>query len=139
MCLHDVKQAKYLEWEIAKSQNVDIEIPLESIQTVYSLLFFTNEETKTGEIKYTLHLLFLIKLQLIYSVVSISAVQHSDPVIHTHTVFFSYYFVFIIIFYLLFIYLSFQGSTCGIWRFPGQGSIRSCCCQLMPEPQQCQI
>ena len=32
--------------------------------------------------------------------------------------------------------LSFSGHTHGIWRFPGQGSNRSCCCQPMPQAQQ---
>ena len=35
--------------------------------------------------------------------------------------------------------LSFLGCTRGIWRFPGQGSSQSCCCQPRPEPQQRQI
>ena len=37
-------------------------------------------------------------------------------------------------FYLLF--FAFQGSTCSIWRFPGEGSNRSCSCQPTPQPQQ---
>ena len=35
--------------------------------------------------------------------------------------------------------LSFQGRTCSIWRFPGQGSNWSCSCCSTPKPQQCQI
>lgn len=35
--------------------------------------------------------------------------------------------------------LSFQGHICGTWRFPGQGSNRSCCCRPTPQPQQRQI
>ena len=30
----------------------------------------------------------------------------------------------------------FQGLTCSIWRFPGQGQIRSSSCQPTPQPQQ---
>ena len=44
---------------------------------------------------YLLFYFIFIRVQLIYTIVSISAVQHSDPVIcictHTHTFFFSYY------------------------------------------------
>ena len=34
-----------------------------------------------------------IRASLIYSVVSISAIKHSDPVIHKYTFFFSYYLI----------------------------------------------
>ena len=42
---------------------------------------------------------------------------------------------------LIFIFclLSFQGCTCGIWRFPCWGSNRSCSCRPTPQPQQHQI
>ena len=33
----------------------------------------------------------------------------------------------------------FLGPHCGIWRFPGKGSIRSCSLQPMPQPHQHQI
>ena len=33
-------------------------------------------------------------------------------------------------------YFSFQGCTHSIWRFPGQGSNRSCSHWPMPQPQQ---
>ena len=36
-------------------------------------------------------------------------------------------------------FLSFEGHTRSIWRFPGYGSNRSCSCRPTPEPQQCQI
>ena len=36
----------------------------------------------------------------------------------------------------LFVCLPFQGCTCNIWRFPGQGSNRSCSHQAKPQPQQ---
>ena len=29
----------------------------------------------------------------------------------------------------------FHGHTCSIWKFPGQGSNRSCSCQPTPQPQ----
>ena len=35
-----------------------------------------------------------------------------------------------------FSFLSFQGSTCGIWRFPGQSLNWSCSCRLTPQSQQ---
>ena len=35
-----------------------------------------------------------------------------------------------------FVFCLFQGHTCGIWRFPGQGSNWSCCRRPTPEPQQ---
>ena len=35
-----------------------------------------------------------------------------------------------------FFFLSFWGCPCCIWKFPGQGSNRSCSCQLKPQPQQ---
>ena len=50
--------------------------------------------TYTGEngyIFFCILKLFFIKVQLIYNVLSISAVQQSDPVIHIYTFFFSYY------------------------------------------------
>ena len=37
------------------------------------------------------------------------------------------------------LFLSFGGHTCGIWRFPGEGSNRSYSCWPMPEWEQCQI
>ena len=36
-------------------------------------------------------------------------------------------------------FLLFEGPAQGIWRFPGWGSNRSCCCRPAPQPQQCQI
>ena len=41
-----------------------------------------------------------------------------------------------VFFFFFFFLLSFQGRTHGIWRVPGQGSNRSCSCQLMPQPHQ---
>ena len=35
--------------------------------------------------------------------------------------------------------MSFYGRTHGIWRFPGQGSNRSCSCLSMPQSQKCRI
>ena len=40
---------------------------------------------------------------------------------------------------LLLLFLSFQGHTHGLWRFPGQESNWSCSCRPQPQPQQCQI
>ena len=37
------------------------------------------------------------------------------------------------------IFVSFQGCTHTIWRFPGQGSNQSCSSQPTPQPQQCWI
>ena len=34
---------------------------------------------------------------------------------------------------------SFQGHTCGMWRFPDQGLNQSCSCRPMPQPQQRRI
>ena len=36
-------------------------------------------------------------------------------------------------------YVSFQGQTCSIWRFPDQGSDWNCSLQPMSQPQQGQI
>ena len=44
----------------------------------------------------------------------------------------------LILFFVQFCFLLFQGCTCGIWKFPGQWSNRSCICQPSPQPQQCQ-
>ena len=44
-----------------------------------------------GTVIYIFKILFFIRVYLIYSVVSISAVEHSDLIIHIYTVFFSYY------------------------------------------------
>ena len=42
--------------------------------------------------------------------------------------------------FLFFIFfLSLQGRTCCIWKFPGQGLNQSCSCWPTPQPQQCQI
>ena len=41
--------------------------------------------------------------------------------------------------YCYFFFFLFQGCTCGIWKFPGQGSNQSCSCQPTPLPQQCGI
>ena len=49
------------------------------------------------------------------------------------------FFVICVRIYLLFFFLSFQGCTCSICKFPGQGSNRSCSCQPTPQAQQCQI
>ena len=38
-----------------------------------------------------------------------------------------------------FFFWSFYGLTCGIWNFPGQGSIQSCSCWPTPQPQQHQF
>ena len=40
---------------------------------------------------------------------------------------------------LLLLLLSFQGCTCGIWKFTGQGSNRSYSSWPMPQPQQCRL
>ena len=45
----------------------------------------------TKYLKYFKFFDLLFLLELIYSVVPISAVQHSDPVLHTYTFFFPYY------------------------------------------------
>ena len=34
---------------------------------------------------------------------------------------------------------SFQGCTCGIWKFPGEGLNWRCRCWPTPQPWQCQI
>ena len=39
-------------------------------------------------------------------------------------------------FFIFYLFLSFEGRTRGIWRFPSQGSNRSCCCRLTSQPQQ---
>ena len=39
-------------------------------------------------------------------------------------------------FVCLFLFLSFQGCTCDIWRFPGQESKKSCSCRPILQPQQ---
>ena len=44
------------------------------------------------------------------------------------------YFIIIIIFFF-----AFQGHTCSIWKFLGQGSNQSCSCRPTPEPQQSRI
>ena len=36
-------------------------------------------------------------------------------------------------------FFPFECHTCGIWKFPGQGSNWSCSCQPTPQPQQCSI
>ena len=43
------------------------------------------------------------------------------------------------VFILFYFICLFQGRTCRIWRFPGQGSNQSCCCQPTPQPQQHRI
>ena len=59
-------------------------------------------------------------------------------------------FLFLIMFFLLCLFLSFfvclsvclfafQVRTCGIWKFPGQGSNQNCSPGPMPEPQQREI
>ena len=45
-----------------------------------------------------------------------------------------WFFLFLFLFFSSF--CLFQGRTCGMWRFPGQGSNRSCSCRPEPEPQQ---
>ena len=47
-------------------------------------------------------------------------------------------FYFILLFYF-FDFLSFQGHTHSIWKFPCQGQNRSYSCQPTPQPQQCRI
>ena len=49
------------------------------------------EEITREFIKHYFLILFFIKIQLIYTVVPISAVQQNDPVIHIYTFFSSYY------------------------------------------------
>ena len=46
---------------------------------------------KPGDMKTFIMFLKMFLLQLIYSVLSVSAVQQSDPVTHVYTVFFSHY------------------------------------------------
>ena len=41
--------------------------------------------------------------------------------------------------YFVFFRFVFQGHTCGIWKFPGQGWNQSCNCQPTPQLQQCGI
>ena len=49
---------------------------------------------------------------------------------HMHNcLYFSNYYLF----YFIFSLFIFQGCTCGIWRFPGQGSNQSCSCQPTPQ------
>ena len=54
-------------------------------------------------------------------------------------------FYFILFHFISFHFISFlsfchfQGYSCGIWRFPGQGSNQSYNCRPTPQPQQCQI
>ena len=45
------------------------------------------------------------------------------------------------VFFFFFFFLSFclKGPSCGIWRFPGQGSNQSCSCWPTPQPQQHRI
>ena len=50
---------------------------------------------------------------------------------------FKSYFNFLVFFF--FFFFLFQGHTCGLWRFPGQGSNWSYSCRPTPQPQQCQI
>ena len=47
--------------------------------------------------------------------------------------------MFPILFFSFLSFCHFLGCTRGIWRFPGQGSNRSCSQQPMPEPQHHQI
>ena len=44
--------------------------------------------------------------------------------------------LFLALFFFFFFFLSFQSHTWGTWKFPGQGSNRSCSCQPTPESQQ---
>ena len=67
---------------------------------------------------------FLIKLQLIYNIVSISAVQQSDPVIHI-------YILFLMLFSIMFYHKRLDIVPCAVQ----QGSN----CQSTPQPQQCWI
>ena len=41
----------------------------------------------------------------------------------------------LILFSLVLFCFVFQGSRCGIWGFPDQGSGQSCCCPSTPQPQ----
>ena len=41
--------------------------------------------------------------------------------------------------FFLFLFWSFQGCTCGIWKFPGWGWSWSCSCQPTPQLQQCRV
>ena len=53
--------------------------------------------------------------------------------------FFFFFLLFFFYFFFFFFFLSFchfLGCSRGIWRFPGQGSNRSCSRQPTPEPQQ---
>ena len=42
-------------------------------------------------------------------------------------------------YYHYYYYYAFQGCTCGIWMFPGQGANQSCSCQPTQQPQQHRI
>ena len=42
-------------------------------------------------------------------------------------------------YFYFFIFLSFQGCTSGIWKFPGQGLNRNCRCWPTPQPQHLRI
>ena len=51
-------------------------------------------------------------------------------------IFLSYSCIASLIFFFFF-FLAFQGRTCGVWKFPSQGSNQGCSWQLTPQPQQC--
>ena len=57
----------------------------------------------------------------------------TDPIHHSGN---SLTFFFYFLFFLFFCF--FQGHSCGIWKFPGQGSNQSYSCQPTPQPHQIQ-
>jgi len=63
--------------------------------------------------------------------------MHWSCIPSSHFLFFSFFPHFL--YFFLFLFLSFQGCICGIWKFPGWGSNPSYSCQPMPQPQQCSI
>ena len=53
---------------------------------------------------------------------------------------FEFLFFYIFSFFsFFFFFFAFEGHTCGIWKFPGEGSNRSCSCWSTLQPQQCGI
>ena len=83
----------YNHYDFSKNNEIVISIDL-FIEEDFSDFLSSNKlcDTQNIKIKYLkMVLYFLIKMQLIYSVVPISAVQHSDPVIYTY-IHFSYFF-----------------------------------------------
>ena len=62
-----------------------------------------------------------------------------NDIVHLYIIDLNYLKILSILLFLsiyLFCFLSFQGRTRSIWRFPGQGSNRSCSHRPTPQPQQ---